>query len=119
MPETHKCAEFHCTTETDNEFDGSMYSDMCDDCAERYRKADRRDKFETVRRLYSDVRSNPGFGDTGRYVDIVEHTCDSCGYDRAYRTTYLNPETREVPAIGCTNPVCPNHEIPAGLRSRI
>lgn len=74
---------------------------------------------DTIRQLFTNVSFTPGYGDTGRRIEIVARDCELCGYDRAYAETWVNPEIGEETEHSCTNPVCPEHEIPAGLRSRI
>jgi hypothetical protein len=73
---------------------------------------------DVIRKLFTNVSFTPGYGDTGKRIEIVERDCDYCGYDRAYSETWVNPEFGEEIELSCTNPACPDHEIPAGLRSR-
>lgn len=61
------------------------------------------------RMLFDGVRFAFGYGETGQRIELVEHGCELCGYDRMVRTTRVNPEESDRVEYECNNPICPDY----------
>lgn len=54
----------------------------------------------------STVTNSPGMGDSGYRVEVVEHDCPHCGFDRMVRRHDVNPEMRDEVRYWCLQPNC-------------
>ena len=52
------------------------------------------------------VTHKRGFGDSGYVVEIVEHDCPECGFDRMVRRRDIDPNNGENVCYWCLNPNC-------------
>lgn len=71
---------------------------------------------DTIKELFTNISFTPGFGTTGRKVEIVKLECGYCGYDRAYCVTHENPEWGREYESMCANPACTDYDVPADVR---
>lgn len=55
---------------------------------------------------YDGVSFRPGWGDSGYRVEIVEHDCPDCGFDRMIRRHDVNAEMSDEVRYFCLNPNC-------------
>lgn len=62
-----------------------------------------------VHKLYDSVSFQPGLGDSGRQVQIVEKRCDACGHDRMVQEIRVSPEQSDSFTYECQNPACVNY----------
>ena len=61
-------------------------------------------------KIYNSVSFQPGFGDMGRRIEIVEIDCEICGHDRLIKDERVNPEFGNSSEYYCRHPNCPDHE---------
>lgn len=52
------------------------------------------------------VTHSRGFGDSGYKVQVVNHDCPECGFDRMVRRVDVSPERRDEVRYWCLNPNC-------------
>lgn len=52
------------------------------------------------------VSSVPGLGDSGYRVQVVEHECPECGFDRMIRRVDVSPEMPDEVRYWCLYPNC-------------
>lgn len=52
------------------------------------------------------VTHSMGFGDSGYRVQVVEHDCPECGFDRMIRRIDVSPERRNEVRYWCLSPNC-------------
>lgn len=74
---------------------------------------------EILRTVYNNVQFHRGLGDSGYRLEIVEHECETCGYDRMLRMYRVNPESPDEVRLWCNYPGCPDyHEDAFGYARR-
>lgn len=74
-------------------------------------------EIEVDRVLFTDVSFSPGWGDSGRRIEVVKCECEYCGFDRMFRTVRVNPEFSDEFEYDCMLPNCPDYNRPPGLLS--
>lgn len=52
------------------------------------------------------VTHSRGFGDSGYRVQVVEHDCPECSFDRMIRRVDVSPESPDSVRYWCLNPNC-------------
>lgn len=52
------------------------------------------------------VTFSRGWGDSGYKIQVVEHDCPVCGFDRMVRRLDVSPERRDSVRYWCCNPAC-------------
>jgi hypothetical protein len=67
------------------------------------------DAVETVAGIYEKRNRNPGLGNSGRIVEIVDKECEACHYDRMIRDVRINPVDHDHVSYYCQHPNCPYH----------
>lgn len=55
---------------------------------------------------YDGVSFRRGWGDSGYRVEVVEHECPECGFDRMVRRHDVHAESPDVMRYYCLNPNC-------------
>lgn len=55
---------------------------------------------------YDGVSFRRGWGDSGYRVEVVEHECPECGFDRMVRRHDVHAESPDVVRYYCLNPNC-------------
>ncbi len=55
---------------------------------------------------YDGVSHRRGWGDTGYRVEVVEHDCPACSFDRMARRHDVNAEFPDEVRYWCLNPNC-------------
>lgn len=58
---------------------------------------------------YDSVSFSPGFGDSGYKLQVVEHDCPNCDFDRMVRRWDVSPETHDEARYWCLYPNCPHY----------
>lgn len=66
-------------------------------------------EIEIVRELYNTVSFTRGLGDSGYKLQLVEHECPACNYDRMLRQYRVNPESPSRMEYWCTSPRCSHY----------
>lgn len=61
---------------------------------------------EVISTPYDKVSHRRGWGDTGYRVEVVEHDCPACNFDRMVRRHDVNAEMRDEVRYFCLNPNC-------------
>lgn len=64
---------------------------------------------EVISTLDDSVTFHRGLGDSGSKIEIVEHDCPECSYDRMVRYTRVFPDERDTVEYYCQRPTCPYH----------
>jgi len=72
--------------------------------ARSYSQEDR--EVEVVHKLYDSVTFQRGMGDSGRKIEITEHECPKCGFDRTVREHRVTPVERDSVGYFCLSPAC-------------
>lgn len=62
-----------------------------------------------VHKLYDTVTFQRGLGDSGRKLEVTEHECPRCSFDRTLREHRVNPERRDRVGYFCLCPGCPHY----------
>jgi len=63
---------------------------------------------EVIYTPYDGVSHTRGFGDSGYRVEVVEHDCPACEFDRMVRRVDVSPESRNEVRYWCLDPNCPH-----------
>lgn len=58
---------------------------------------------------YSGVTDVPGWGPSGYVIDVVEHDCPRCDFDRMVRRKDVNVEEGDEVRYWCLHPNCPHY----------
>jgi hypothetical protein len=61
---------------------------------------------EVISTPYHGISNEPGMGDSGYKVQVVEHDCPSCSFDRMIRRVDVSPETQAEVRYWCLSPNC-------------
>lgn len=61
---------------------------------------------EVIHRAYDTVSFQRGLGDSGRRIEVVEHDCPACHFDRMTRHWKVSPVERDSVEYYCLNPSC-------------
>ena len=61
---------------------------------------------KVISKPYDTVTHRRGWGDTGYEVEVVEHECPACQFDRMVRRHDVNPEFPDEARYFCLNPNC-------------
>lgn len=61
---------------------------------------------EVLRQPYDGVTFSRGWGDSGYRVEVVDHECPACDFDRMVRRVDVNPETPTEARYWCLYPNC-------------
>ena len=75
--------------------------------ARSYNQEDR--DVEVIHKLYDTVSFTRGLGDSGRRIEVTEHECPKCGFDRTIREWRVSPVERDTVGYFCLCPGCPHY----------
>lgn len=64
---------------------------------------------DVVQTPYDSVSSTRGYGDSGYRLQVVEHECPNCGFDRMFRHYRVNEEFPDHLKYWCLSPACQHY----------
>ncbi len=67
------------------------------------------DESKIISQPTNTVSFTRGFGDSGYKVQVVEHECSACQFDRMIRRIDVSPERRDEVRYWCLNPNCKHY----------